>query len=123
MEKKVKRPRKAETAKRVPFKWEKLKAMWDAGKSYAEMAKALDPHYAPEGDDPTKSIRAKVSVATNKGVSINGTLVHFQRRKKLIPMKNPKSKTKTTKSVKKAAKKKTASPITPDTAITTLSEA
>src|ERR1017187_3331290 len=71
-----------ESMKRVPFQWSRLQKMWNEGKSYLEMAKALDSHYNSDGDDPTKSIRAKCSVAMTTGVKIDGKIVRFKRRSK-----------------------------------------
>jgi hypothetical protein len=92
-----------ESMKRVPFNWAKLKKMWDEGRSYLEMAKVLDSHYNAQGDDPTKSVRAKCSVAMNTGVKIDGKLVRFKRRSK--PHTDKESKLKPTAS--KQAKKPT----------------
>ena len=61
-----------ESMKRVPFNWTRLKKLWDEGKSYLEMAKALDSHYNPEGDDPTKATRARCSIAMTKGIVKGG---------------------------------------------------
>lgn len=94
---------KKEATTRVPFNWVRLKNMWDAGKSYSEISKALDAHYDPEGDDPTKSVRAKVSVAMNRGVTIDGKLVHFKRRSKVAAEKT--TEPKVVKAKKVAAKK------------------
>lgn len=95
-----------ESMKRVPFNWPKLKKMWDEGKSYVEMAKALDAHYNPDGDDPTKSIRAKCSVAMTKGIKIDGNkLVLFKRRSKPHSEKESKPKVTVTKKAKKATTK------------------
>jgi hypothetical protein len=91
-----------EASHRVPFNWTKLKKMWDEGKSYLDMAKSLDAHYNADGDDATKSIRAKCSVAMTKGVNIDGKLVRFRRRSKPPVGKEPKPKTTATKPPKKA---------------------
>ena len=74
--------KKAEPKARVAIPWGKLKQMWDAGKSYLEMAKATDPHFDPSKPDATKTTRAKISVAMNKGVTIDGKLVRFKRRER-----------------------------------------
>ena len=95
-----------ESTKRVPFNWTKLKKMWDEGKSYLEMAKALDSHYNAQGDDPTKSVRAKCSVAMSKGIKLDGKLVRFKRRSK--PHTETVSKPKAT--ATKQAKKPTTKP-------------
>ena len=87
------------STKRVPFNWTRLKKLWDEGKSYLEMAKALDSHYNAQGDDPTKSVRAKCSVAMTKGVKIDGKIVRFKRRSK--PQTDKESKPKATKQAKK----------------------
>jgi hypothetical protein len=71
-----------ESIKRVPFNWARLRKLWDEGKSYLEMAKVLDSHYNAQGDDPTKSVRAKCSVAMTKGIKLDGKLVRFKRRSK-----------------------------------------
>src|ERR1035438_601526 len=81
--KKVAKTKKAEPKTRVAIPWGKLKQLWDAGKSYLEMAKATDPHFDPEKPDATKTTRAKISVAMNKGVTIDGKLVRFKRRERL----------------------------------------
>jgi hypothetical protein len=96
---------KKEASKRVPFNWVRLKSMWDQGKSHLEMAKSLDSHFNPEGDDPTKSIRAKCSVAMNKGVMIDGKLVKFVRRNNSKKAMEPKKAApkKATKRVSKRA--------------------
>lgn len=73
---------KKEVFKRTPFPWGRLKAMWDSNRTYTEIAKALDSHFNPEGDDPTKSIRAKISVAVNRGIRIDGKMTRFARRSK-----------------------------------------
>jgi hypothetical protein len=59
-----------------------LKQLWDAGKSYLEMAKATDPHFDSNKPDATKTTRAKISIAMNKGVMIDGKLVRFKRRER-----------------------------------------
>src|ERR1035441_8887748 len=87
MKKTAKKPmatktKKAEPKARVAIPWGKLKQMWDAGKSYLEMAKATDPHFDPQKPDATKTTRAKISVAMNKGVTIDGKLVRFKRRER-----------------------------------------
>jgi hypothetical protein len=79
---KVVKAKKAEPTTRVAIPWGKLKQMWDAGKSYLEMAKATDPHFDPNKPDATKTTRAKISVAMNKGVTIDGKLVRFKRRER-----------------------------------------
>jgi hypothetical protein len=76
------KPKKAEPTTRVAIPWAKLKQLWDAGKSYLEMAKATDPHFDPNKPDATKTTRAKISVAMNKGVTIDGKLVRFKRRER-----------------------------------------
>jgi hypothetical protein len=97
-----------ESMKRVPFNWTKLKKMWDEGKSYLEMAKVLDSHYNADGDDPTKSIRAKCSVAMSKGIRIDNKVVRFKRRSKAHTDKE--SKPKATAPATKQAKKPTTKP-------------
>jgi hypothetical protein len=95
-----------ESMKRVPFNWTKLKKMWDEGKSYLEMAKALDSHYDPEGDDdPTKATRARCSIAMTKGIKLDGKLVRFKRRSKPHTDKELKPKPTTAKQVKKPTTK------------------
>jgi hypothetical protein len=79
---KAAKTKKAEPKTRVAIPWGKLKQMWDAGKSYLEMAKATDPHFDPQKPDATKTTRAKISVAMNKGVTIDGKLVRFKRRER-----------------------------------------
>src|ERR1035437_9874565 len=74
--------KKAEPKTRVAIPWGKLKQLWDAGKSYLEMAKATDPHFDPDKPDATKTARAKISIAMNKGVTIDGKLVRFKRRER-----------------------------------------
>src|ERR1035441_6851508 len=90
-----------ESMKRVPFNWTRLKKLGDEGKSYLEMAKALDSHYDPEGDDPTKATRARCSIAMTKGITLNGIVVLFKRRSKPHTDKEAKPKTTATKQVKK----------------------
>jgi hypothetical protein len=94
-----------ESMKRVPFNWTRLKKMWDEGKSYGEMAKVLDSHYNADGDDPTKSIRAKCSVAMTKGVKLDGKVVRFKRRSKTHTETTSKPKATATKQVKKPSTK------------------
>ena len=79
---KVAKTKKAEPTTRVAIPWGKLKQFWDAGKSYLEMAKATDPHFDSNKPDATKTTRAKISVAMNKGVTIDGKLVRFKRRER-----------------------------------------
>jgi hypothetical protein len=99
-----------ENTKRVPFNWTKLKKMWDEGKSYLEMAKALDFHYNAQGDDPTKSVRAKCSVALTKGVKIDGKMVRFKRRSKSHTGTVSKPKATIAKQLKKPTKSKVQKP-------------
>src|ERR1017187_10243583 len=94
-----------ESMKRVPFQWSRLQKMWNEGKSYLEMAKALDSHYNADGDDPTKSIRAKCSVAMTKGIKLDGKLVRFKRRSKPNTEKELKPKAMATKQAKKPTTK------------------
>jgi hypothetical protein len=102
---KAAKPKKAEPKARVAIPWGKLKQMWDSGKSYLEMAKATDPHFDVNKPDATKTTRAKISVAMNKGVTIDGKLVRFKRRErtkgsvvgKKTSKGKPQSKTKPTK--------------------------
>ena len=87
MGKTAKKPKTAKTKKvepitRVAIPWAKLKQLWDAGKSYLEMAKSTDPHFDPNKPNPTKTTRAKISIAMNKGVTIDGKLVRFKRRER-----------------------------------------
>jgi hypothetical protein len=87
MKKTAKKPKaikakKPEQMARVAIPWAKLKQLWDAGKSYLEMAKSTDPHFDPNKPDATKTTRAKISVAMNKGVTIDGKLVRFKRRER-----------------------------------------
>jgi hypothetical protein len=111
---KAAKTKKAEPTTRVAIPWGKLKQLWNAGKSYLEMAKATDPHF-----DPNKP--AKISVAMNKGVTIDGKLVHFKRRKRtkgsVVGKKasKDKGKAKSTKSkaVKTITKVKASEPIKP----------
>jgi hypothetical protein len=79
---KTTKTKKAESKTRVAIPWGKLKQLWDAGKSYLEMAKATDPHFDPNKPDATKTTRAKISIAMNKGVTIDGKLVRFKRRER-----------------------------------------
>jgi hypothetical protein len=46
------------------------------------MAKSTDPHFDVNKPDATKTTRAKISVAMNKGVTIDGKLVRFKRRER-----------------------------------------
>jgi hypothetical protein len=46
------------------------------------MEKATDPHFDPNKPDATKTTRAKISIAMNKGVMIDGKLVCFKRRER-----------------------------------------
>jgi hypothetical protein len=99
---------KKEAATRARFPWGRLKNMWDSNRTYAEMSKALDAHYDPDGADPTKSIRAKISVAINKGINLDGKLVKFKRRSKVPVEKKSKVTTEKAKQMptKPAATKK-----------------
>ena len=90
-----------ESMKRVSFNWQKLQKMWNEGKSYVEMAKALDAHYNPEGDDPTKATRARCSIAMTKGITLDGKVVRFKRRSTPQAQKESKPKARATKQVKK----------------------
>jgi hypothetical protein len=100
-----------ESMKRVSFNWQKLQKMWNEGKSYVEMAKALDAHYNPEGDDPTKATRARCSIAMTKGIKIDGNkLVRFRRRSKVNTEKESKPKATATKQAKKPTKSKVQKP-------------
>jgi hypothetical protein len=92
---------------RVPFNWAKLKQFWDQGKSYLEMAKVLDAHYDPKGDDPTKATRARCSIAMTKGIKLDGKLIRFKRRSKTQTEKESKPKAKAT--ATKQSKKPTTS--------------
>jgi hypothetical protein len=98
---KAAKPKKAEPTTRVAIPWGKLKQLWDAGKSYLEMAKITDPHFDPNKPDPTKTTRAKISIAMNKGVTIDGKLVRFKRRERtkssVVGKKASKGKAKSTK--------------------------
>jgi hypothetical protein len=94
-----------ESVKRSPFNWTKLKKMRDEGKSYLELAKALDTHYNAQGDDPTKSVRAKCSIAMTKGVKVEGKMVRFKRRSKPHSEKESKPKAMATKQTKKPTPK------------------
>jgi hypothetical protein len=128
MKKTAKKPKatktkKAEQKTRVAIPWGKLKQLWDAGKSYLEMAKATDPHFDPNKPDATKTTRAKISVAMNKGVTIDGKLIRFKRRErtkgsvvgKKVSKDKPKSKSKQVKAkvVKTVTKVKASEPIKP----------
>jgi len=75
---------KKATAKRVPFNWAKLKKMAESGASILEMAEATDAHFrTSKSTDRTKPTRARLSIAANSGVHIEGRLVRFKRRVKL----------------------------------------
>jgi hypothetical protein len=110
---KVAKTKKAEPTTRVAIPWGKLKQLWDAGKSYLEMAKATDPHFDPEKPDATKTTRAKISIAMNKGVTIDGKVVRFKRRErskdvaigKKASKGKPQSKSKKAKAVKSSTAK------------------
>lgn len=93
------------SSKRVPFNWQKLHKMWNENRSYLEMAKTLDSHYNPDGDDPTKSVRAKCSVAMTKGIKLDGKLILFKRRSKPHTDKESKPKSTATKQAKKPTTK------------------
>lgn len=93
------------STKRVPFNWTKLKQLWDQGKTYLEMAKALDAHYNKDGDDPTKSLRAKCSVAVTKGIKLDGKIVRFKRRSKPHTGMESKPRARATKQAKKPSTK------------------
>jgi hypothetical protein len=99
-----------ESVKRVPFNWSRLKQLWDQGKTYLELAKTLDAHYNAQGDDPTKSVRAKCSVAMTKGVEIDGKIVRFKRRSKPHSEKEMKPKPSAIKQGKKPTKAKVQKP-------------
>src|ERR1035438_9862545 len=106
-------PKKAEQKARIAIPWAKLKQLWDAGKSYLEMSKATDPHFDPNKPDATKTTRAKISIAMNKGVTIDGKLVRFKRRErtkgsvvgKKVSKDKAKSKSKKAKAVKNSSAK------------------
>jgi hypothetical protein len=118
---KAAKPKKAEPTTRVAIPWGKLKQLWDAGKSYLEMAKATDPHFDPNKPDATKTTRAKISVAMNKGVMIDGKLVRLKRRERtkkgVVGTKaskdKPQSKSTKVKAVKTVTKVKASEPIKP----------
>ena len=86
--------------------------LWDAGKSYLEMSKATDPHFDPQKPDATKTTRAKISIAMNKGVTIDGKLVRFKRRERtkgsVVGKKAGKDKPKSKSTKAKAVKTSTA---------------
>ena len=119
--------KKPEPKTRVAIPWGKLKQLWDAGKSYLEMAKATDPHFDSNKPDATKTTRAKISIAMNKGVTIDGKLVRFKRRERTKgsvigkkarkdkpqskPTKAKAGKISTAKTVKKEKKVKPAEPV------------
>ena len=109
---KVAKTKKAEPKTRVAIPWARLKQLWDAGKSYLEMAKATDPHFDPNKPDATKTTRAKISIAMNKGVMINGKLVRFKRRERtkdgVVSKKTSKSKPQPKSAKAKAVKNSTA---------------
>jgi hypothetical protein len=93
------------------------------------MAKSTDPHFDPNKPDATKTTRAKISIAMNKGVTIDGKLVRFKRRertkgsvvgkkasKKMGKAKSTKAKAvkiSTAKTGKKEKEVKSAEPIKP----------
>jgi hypothetical protein len=108
---KAAKPKKAEPKARVAIPWGRLKQMWDAGKSYLEMAKATDPHFDLDKPDPTKTTRAKISVAMNKRVTIDGKLVRFKRRERtkgsVVGKKTSKVKPQSKPTKAKAVKTKT----------------
>ena len=113
MKKTAKKPKAAKTKKaepttRVAIPWAKLKQLWDSGKSYLEMEKATDPHFDPNKPDATKTTRAKISIAMNKGVMIDGKLVRFKRRERtkgtVVPKKASKDKPQTKSKKAKAVK-------------------
>jgi hypothetical protein len=100
---------------------QKSTRLWDAGKSYLEMAKATDPHFDPNKPAATKTTRAKISVAMNKGVMIDGKLVRLKRRERtkkgVVGTKaskdKPQSKSTKVKAVKTVTKVKASEPIKP----------
>jgi hypothetical protein len=55
---------KKQTRKAVPYG--QIATMWKQGKSYEEIAKATR-RFAAKKDDPTKPVRAIVSIMLNKG--------------------------------------------------------
>jgi hypothetical protein len=76
------------------------------------MAKATDPHFDPDKPDATKTTRAKISIAMNKGVTIDGKLVRFKRRERtkgsVVGKKAGKDKPKSKSTKAKAVKTSTA---------------
>jgi len=117
MGKTAKKPKATKTKKpeqkaRVAIPWGRLKQMWDAGKSYLEMAKATDPHFDVNKPDATKTTRAKISIAMNKGVTVDGKLVRFKRRERtkgtVVGKKASKEKGKAKSTKAKAGKVSTA---------------
>lgn len=91
------------STKRVPFQWSKLKKLWDEGKSYLDMAKALDSHFNKDGDDPTKATRARCSIAMTKGIMLDGKRIFFKPRSK--PQMTKESKATAAKQAKKPTPK------------------
>jgi hypothetical protein len=75
------------------------------------MAKATDPHFDPNKPDATKTTWAKISIAMNKGVAIDGKLVRFKRRERtkdsVIGKKTSKEKRKSKPTKVKAVKTST----------------
>lgn len=72
----------AKTAVRVhnDIPWNKVAKMWDDGKTYEHMAKAID-RFNPKSEDPTKPMRAIVSRGLKVGFKdANGKLVKLERR-------------------------------------------
>jgi hypothetical protein len=109
--------KKPESIARVAIPWAKLKQLWDAGKSYLEMAKATDPHFDVNNPDATKTTRAKISIAMNKGVTIDGKLVRFKRRERtkgaVVSKKASKNKAQAKSTKAKAVKINTAKTLKP----------
>jgi hypothetical protein len=82
---------KKQATKRLPFDWARLKQMAESGASILEMAQATDPHFrSSKSEDKTKPTRARLSIAANKGIRIEGRLVRFKRRVKQQVAKNSK---------------------------------
>ncbi|HWR35394.1 MAG TPA: hypothetical protein VN622_05935 [Clostridia bacterium] len=96
---------KKEAPKRVPFDWAKLKKMAENGASIAEMASKTDRNYDPNSEDPCKPTRARLCIAANKGVRIDGRLICFKRSSSLQAKKATESKASLKKVTKATAKK------------------
>lgn len=88
--------------------WNKVRKMWEGGKSYEFMAKAID-RYNPKSDDPTKPMRAIISRGLTVGFKDeNGKTVTLKPREGMRAIGVGKTMHKGIKKAAKAVAHKTA---------------